>query len=257
MSIYLRQIALVAEKLEPVLQDLQAVFGVERAYVDPEVKVFGLENTLLAFGTNFLEVVAPVQGGTAAGRYLKRRGGDGGYMVIAQADSRAGQDAVRANAAAHNVRVAWEMNSDKWRIMQLHPGDMRASFYEVDWDSVSNPTGHWGPAGGTGWEGAVNQSRVGTIIGAELQGPNPEALAAHWGAVSGLDVERRAGVPHVPLANGFLRFVRDEDGRGPGLGGMVLKVTDKPAILESAAARGLPATEYMVTICGTRFYLEG
>ena len=40
---------------------------------------FGLENTLMPVGRNFLEVVAPIQEGTAAGRYLDRRGGNGGY----------------------------------------------------------------------------------------------------------------------------------------------------------------------------------
>ena len=37
-------------------------------------------------GNQFLEVVAPVKDATAAGRYLERRGGDGGYMVILQCD---------------------------------------------------------------------------------------------------------------------------------------------------------------------------
>ena len=68
MTIQLRQIALVAAKLEPVLQDLEAVFGLARAHIDPGVAVFGLENTLMPVGRNFFEVVAPVQENTAAGR---------------------------------------------------------------------------------------------------------------------------------------------------------------------------------------------
>ncbi len=39
-------------------------------------------------GKNFLEVVAPIREGTAGGRDLKRRGGDGVYMVITQVDSK-------------------------------------------------------------------------------------------------------------------------------------------------------------------------
>ena len=85
MKIQLRQICLVARELEPVIEDLTEVLGIQRCYVDPGVGQFGLENTLMPIGRNFLEVVAPIQEGTAGGRYLDRRSGDGGYMVITQA----------------------------------------------------------------------------------------------------------------------------------------------------------------------------
>ena len=58
----------MAHKLEPVIADLTDILGVERCYVDPGVGAFGLENTLLPIGRNFLEVVAPVREGTAGGR---------------------------------------------------------------------------------------------------------------------------------------------------------------------------------------------
>src|SRR5436309_8781228 len=86
MWLRLRQIALVAERIEPVVEDLRAVFGIEVAHRDPAVAQFGLENAVFPVGNQFLEVVAPVKDATAAGRYLERRGGDGGYMVILQCD---------------------------------------------------------------------------------------------------------------------------------------------------------------------------
>src|SRR5690348_16129830 len=58
MSIRLRQICLVAEKLAPVLDDLKAIFALDVCFVDPAVAAFGLENSLLPVGSNFLEVVA-------------------------------------------------------------------------------------------------------------------------------------------------------------------------------------------------------
>ena len=91
MTIQLRQICLVAEQLAPVIDDLRQILGLEACYIDPGVKVFGLENTLLPVGRNFIEVVAPIAENTAGGRYLQRRGGDGGYMVITQADTRQAQ----------------------------------------------------------------------------------------------------------------------------------------------------------------------
>lgn len=44
MWLRLRQIALVAHKLAPVVQDMHDVFGLEVGYRDPGVKTLGLEN---------------------------------------------------------------------------------------------------------------------------------------------------------------------------------------------------------------------
>src|SRR5271154_443440 len=106
MSIRLRQIALVANKLAPVIEDLKAVFGLEVCYIDPGVGAFGLENSLLPVGNNFIEVVAPIKDGTAGGRYLKRRGGDGGYMVICQCESHADQLERLEHPKEMGIRIA-------------------------------------------------------------------------------------------------------------------------------------------------------
>ena len=120
MTLHLRQICLVANKLEPVVSDLTAIFGINRCYVDPGVAAFGLENTLMSVGRNFLEVVAPVKPGTAGGRYLERRGGDGGYMVITQVDDVAHR---RARAEELGVRVAYDLHypDEGHDGIQLHP----------------------------------------------------------------------------------------------------------------------------------------
>ena len=89
MWLRLRQIALVANKLAPVQADLEAVLGIAVCYRDPGVGHFGLENALFPIGNELLEVVAPIKENTAGGRYLERRGGDSGYMVITQCDEHA------------------------------------------------------------------------------------------------------------------------------------------------------------------------
>ena len=61
---------------------LRRELGLDEPFRDPGVGVFGLENAVFAVGDTFLEVVAPVQPDTTAGRYLQRRGGDSGYMAI-------------------------------------------------------------------------------------------------------------------------------------------------------------------------------
>ena len=99
MTIRLRQICFVAEKLPPVVEDLTFIFGLEVCFVDEGVGVFGLENALFPVDSNFFEVVAPTKENTAAGRFLRRRNGDGGYMVICQCDSRETQQARRVPGA--------------------------------------------------------------------------------------------------------------------------------------------------------------
>ncbi|MBT7756607.1 MAG: hypothetical protein HN732_04725, partial [Rhodospirillaceae bacterium] len=66
----LRQICLVAHELAPAVDDLCEVLGLATCHHDPAVGAYGLENALLPVGTNFLEVVAPTESGTAGGRYL-------------------------------------------------------------------------------------------------------------------------------------------------------------------------------------------
>ena len=107
MDLRLRQICLVAHELAPVVDQLTHIFSLEVCYVDPGVGVFGLENSLLTVGNQFLEVVVPTEAGTAAGRYLERRDGDGGYMVITQCGDR---DARDGRIAALDVPIAHEMD---------------------------------------------------------------------------------------------------------------------------------------------------
>src|SRR5215470_7170071 len=65
------------------------IFRLEVGYRDPGVKAFGLEPAIFPVGNQFIEVVSPIRENTAGGRYLDRRGGDGGYMVILQSDDHA------------------------------------------------------------------------------------------------------------------------------------------------------------------------
>ncbi len=256
MTIQLRQICLVARELEPVLEDLTDILGINRCYVDPGVGVFGLENTLMPIGRNFLEVVAPVQENTAGGRYLDRRNGDGGYMVITQADSRESQQQVRQNALDNGVRVAHESQRGDWNMCQLHPGDLIASFFEIESDGYNDFQGYWNPVGGTGWEDKVKQDVTVDYRGVELQSKDPVALAELWGKVAGLPVERRGADLAMEFNNATIRFVEEKDGRGPGLGGLDIAVVNRQHVLERAAARGCYVSDEQVNICGVRWYLQ-
>ena len=256
MSIRLRQIALVANKLAPVIDDLKAVFGLEVCYIDPGVGVFGLENSLLPVGNNFIEVVAPIKDNTAGGRYLKRRGGDGGYMVICQCDSHVTQLERRDRAKAMNIRIAWERENHEYHVMQLHPADTGGAFFEIDWDAKGEPEGNWEPAGGSGWRKAKRTEVVSAYTAVELQSPYPAGLAELWGSITGVPLRKDSrGRIEMPLDNAAVRFVEATDGRGEGLGGIDMVVADRERVKSAAERRGHPIAGDQLTICGTRFYL--
>src|SRR5258707_5972370 len=84
----LRQICLVAPHLEPVISDIADIMGLSVCYRDGNVAKYGLENALLPVDTILLEVVAPTQPGTAAGRFLDKTGGRGRYHAIFCCDQR-------------------------------------------------------------------------------------------------------------------------------------------------------------------------
>jgi len=254
MKIQLRQICLVAAKLAPVIDDLTDILGINPCHIDPGVGQWGLENTLLPIGRNFLEVVAPVTDGTAAGRYLDRRGGDGGYMVITQGENRETYDTVRLRAPELGVRVAFERSRDTSGLCQLHPRDMIACFYEIEWNEANDFNGLWHPAGHS-WEDKVRQDVTVDLLGVEIQGDDPEALGDHWAKVIGTPVTGKGDVRTIALNNAVLRFVESTDGRGPGLGGLVIAVANRAHILARARVRGCYVNDDRVDICGTRFYL--
>src|SRR6516165_330544 len=228
MSIHLRQICLVASQLAPVIDDFKDILGLEVCFIDKGVAAFGLENSLMPVGTNFIEVVAPIKENTAAGRYLKRRNGDGGYMVICQCDSHETQRARKTRAAELHIRIAWEHESKSFHGMQLHPADTGGAFFEIDWDAKGEPEGTWEPAGGSGWSGAIRTDVVKKYQAVELQSDDPRGLAELWSSIAEVPLRKDSRERlEMPLENASVRFVEATDGRGEGLGGIDILVNDR------------------------------
>jgi hypothetical protein len=254
MWLRLRQIALVAEALDPAVDELCDLFGLEVCYRDPGVAHFGLVNALLPVGNQFIEIVAPFRDGTTAGRYLERRGGAGGYMVITQCDDHAPR---RARVDALGIRIVNQFDSGEFRNMQMHPKDTGGSFFEIDEQlgpHAHDLDGPWEPAGGEGWHSARHNERVGGIAAAEMQVENPAHTAARWAEIAAIPLAPSAP-PTLPLDNATLRFVPIRDGRGEGLGGLDLIARDKAAILAAARRRGTRIDGNQVYACGMRFNL--
>jgi hypothetical protein len=251
MWLRLRQLALVANELAPVLDDFHEVFGLEVAFRDPGVATFGLENAVMPVGNQFIEVVAPVKENTAAGRYLNRRKGDGGYMVITHTDDHARS---KARVADLGVRTALEFDEAHYHCMQLHPADTGGSFLEIDWqDGGEDPEGPWGPAG-QDWQKAKSTDVVSGIRAAQVQADDPKAVAGKWSEIVEIDLaDDGAGNPQLQLDNATIRFPQATDGRGDGLSAIELIPADRDAALAAAGARGLLDSDGAITICGTRF----
>lgn len=253
----MRQICLVASDLRKAEEDLTEVFGLAVCHRDPGVEVFGLRNFLLPVGDNFLEVVAPFREGTAAGRYLERRGGDGGYMVIMQTG-----DVMRDRERVTGMGVRLVLDDvARGRTtsigIQLHPRDVPGAIVELRWnEGDEGADGPWGPAG-TDWKAARRTDVVRAMTAAEIQTEEPEALAERWSQVLDRPTAKdNAGNPQIALDDAVLRFVRATDGRGEGLGGLDLEVANREHILQAALARGCVVSGDSVVVCGVRFRLR-
>ncbi len=210
-GVRLRQVALVAAELDPVVADARRELELpEEPFADQGVSVFGLHNAVMAVGDTFLEVVSPVEEGTTAGRYLARRGGDGGYMAIFQMED---LDAARARVEALGIRVVWRSDHADIAGTHLHPKDLRGALVSIDWAS---PPESWRWAGPS-WTGGAPAHRAGGIVALSVQSDAPGALADRWAAVLGREARPEGEVAVVGLDGGELRFVAARDGRGEGI----------------------------------------
>jgi hypothetical protein len=254
MWLRLRQIALVAAELDPVVDDLTSILGIEVCFQDPGVAHFGLHNKLMPVGNQFLEVVAPIQENTAGGRYLQRRGGDTGYMVITQCDEQAPR---RARIEELGVRLVTDHRWDGFANMQLHPKDTGGTFFEIDQQEGGEALdGLWVPAG-PDWQQHVRTDVVSAITAAEIQSPEPERVAARWSEIAEIDLlEGEDGAPTMTLDNAAVRFVEATDGRGEGLGAIDVAAVDKDRVLATAEQRDRRTGDDQDTIGGLRINLR-
>lgn len=250
----IRQIALVARDLESTLEVLTDVLAIEVSFRDPGVAVFGLTNAVMPIGETFLEVVSPASNDASAARYLSRRGGDGGYMVIFQTTALADD---RARLTQLGVRIVWETELPDIATIHLHPRDNGGAIVSID---EARPYDEWRWAG-PDWRQCHRSDRVTAIGGVEIQCQDPRTHAERWARLFSL----APGDDAHSLAlhdGGEIRFVESNDGRGEGIRSVTLVATDAGAVLEAARRRGLTVTDERdsggnaaVVLAGVRFVL--
>jgi len=250
----LRQIALVARDLEHTLDDLSAVLGLPEPYRDPGVGVFGLANGVFPIGDTFLEVVSPVRERTSAGRFLERRGGDGGYMVIVQSNR---IETERNRLEGMGVRIVWETALEDIATLHIHPADIGGAIVSVD---AAVPPASWRWAG-PGWETKPASKLVAEIVGVEIEAADPEAMARRWARVLGCRSPGRVAERiEVELDRGRIGFVAGGNGRGEGIRALEVAVSPRTPdavsrVLAAARARGVACQGSSLSICGTEIRL--
>ena len=241
----IRQIVMVSSLRDPIVSDLNKLFGLEVAFNDPGVGHFGLENAVMPLGTDFLEVVSPIEENTTAGRYLDKRGGDGGYMVIIQVD-----DFERSKFLVNDYKIGivWDTDLPEAKAIHLHPKQMGGAIVSLDW---MNPKESWKWAGPE-WNKYITDDIKG-IDGVEIQANNPEEMFNRWKDI--LDASNISeSEKKIYLDNTWISFT-DEDDRGSGISAFSLITDNKELLISKAKEFGFLQEENIV-IGGVKFYLN-
>lgn len=233
----LRQLALAAEKLEPVRSHLFHLFGIEDDYKDPGVGEFGLENSVMSLGDSYLEIVAPITENTAVERSLKRAGVEAcGYMVLFQVDDFV-QYEVHLNKLG--LRQVWQANREAVSACHIHPKDIGGVIVSFD---EMRPSDEWV------WAGADWRSRaardVQKIQGMRLSSPRVVELASRWSEVTQHDVSRDDRGLRIEYAdNTYVEFVEGEVEACPVF---VIECRDKQIVRDRAEALGMLESDHIV-----------
>ena len=227
-EIRLRQVALVATDLDTVVKALETELGLRSPFHDPGVSEFGLHNAVFSLGDSFLEVVSPVRAGTTAGRYLEKRGDDGGYMAIFQVPDMA--DA-RRRVCDLGVRVVWTADLPDVAATHLHPKDVPGAIVSLDW---ARPPGSW-RWGGPDWAGRVPPHGGGGILGLTVAAVEPITVARRWASVLAVDADgpddAGAAAARLTLDHGHqaVRFVACPSSGAEGIAEVTVALAELPA----------------------------
>ena len=241
----IRQVALAASDLEKTDATLRRLLGCDQSYADPEIIYFGLDNRLYTLGDCFLEMVSPVQPNTAAGRFLDRRGGDGGYMVIVQVENLA-QEQVRL--ADTDIRTVFADDRGNAKAIHLHPKDVPGAIPSLD---EMSPPESWFWAG-DGWEQRAGRYVRG-ILAVEIRSPDPEATGLCWAEAYGIELMPADNGWRLEMDGTEIRFAHDAAAVEPALMAIDVDVVDLPAICAAADDMGLERDGHVVTVCGVDF----
>ena len=197
VGVRIRQLVF-ASKHKADIDRLKHILSLGEGFVDPGVAEFGLTNGVFALGDQFLEVVVPVEEDTAAGRFIDRTRGEGGYMAIFQSED---LESVRNRADAQSIRRVWNIDLPDNSASHLHPADIGAAIVSID---EARPESSW-RWGGPDWR---TQTVPGALRGLEVTATDPRALSAKWGMALGVAaISIGHDIYDLATADGPIRFI--------------------------------------------------
>lgn len=224
----LRQIAMVGDNLPSLEAETSRLLETGICYRDPGVAKYGLNNALWALGGTFLEALAPFEPNTTAGRYMARRGGPTGYMIILDADD---LGPARMRLTMLQVRVVEDLTVGDAALnataLHLHPHDTGGCLLSLDRHGPDQ-----GMMGSYAWAGADWQRHCRhdmAITGAVLACQDPHATAARWTALLARPSAPIAGGLRISLDHGAIDFIPISDDRGEGLAAIRIRGLAAPA----------------------------
>ena len=248
----IRQLVLVCEDRDSVVNELCNLFQIKVAFYDPGIIHFGLENAVLPVGDTFLEVVSPVKENTTAGRYLKKRKGDGGYMVIIQTNDFNQQ---KKRVESENIEIVFHADRHEEGIhaqsIHLHPRDVGGAILSLD---SMKPINSWLWAG-KNWDMKKNDKVVSFLNGVHIQSKDPEKIVKNWEKALGRKATFEENLFTIELDNSRVVFKEDLNDRGDGPESFELKVKDRQKVMEQASKLKL-LVEGNIFIGGVKFLLN-
>ena len=236
----IRQIVFVVRDLATTSRQLAELLSLDLPYRDPGVAEFGIDNAVYAFGDQFIELISPLEDGTAAGRHLERRG-EGGYMLILQTDD---FDRDRARIRALGVRTVWEKELPDIRAMHLHPKDIGGAILSID-QPVPAASWRWGGP----WRRQDGPRGDQRVVEVTVEAICPHDMAQRWARVLGPDAVPAEGEERIGLTHGSIGFVPNS-ARGEGPAGWTWEVADLASVRQAARNQGLAVGDDRIALFG-------
>lgn len=223
--IRIRQVALCTDDIWREERAIVSSLGVAGVHRDPP-NVFEMRNVVFAVGDTFLEVLEPSTESAPSAKFLSKRGGPGGYMLIMQVDD---LDATRSRVVDLGIRIVYDEAPARHHgveaaAIHLHPADTGGAIMSLD---RMDPVDGWAWAG-RAWGAHVHTETVERIVGVELRSADVEALATRFSAL----VDRSCSIGEsgdwtVGLDDSIVRVVVGPDGEPDQLVAVEMLAADR------------------------------
>ncbi len=230
----LRQLVIATSEIGPLADSICDLFELRITFSDPELIIFGLKNVLIPLGDTFLELVTPVTENTAAERFLKKRHGDGGYMVIVDSLD---LDKEKKRLKTVELDIVWHENRKTDGIhgqsLHLHPKQVGGAILSID---NMKPASSWLWAGRE-WKKDINKSLVSHLSGVNICSPDPDNLLSKWERALGR--KRSVDGTFIDLSGSCINFVINTQSQSEHISAFQIHTAKRLEIEKRTASRGV------------------